>query len=67
MFSFDAVCHIYVLWELLQPITFYILAHLGYGLRYYKCNQKACMGPFPAGFSPQFPAHREDCESLLSL
>lgn len=38
-----------VLWKLLQPIAFYILAYLGRGLRYCKCKEKAFMAFFCAG------------------
>ena len=34
-----------MLWKLLQPIVFKILAHFGHGLMYYMCRQKACTDP----------------------
>ena len=38
-----------VLWELLQPIDFKILAHCGHGLMYFNC-MKAYVTLFSAGF-----------------
>lgn len=51
-----------MLWKLLQPIVFEILAHFGSGLEYYE-EVGAWASPLAAGFVDLvlFPSHPADC------